>query len=57
MLFRSRGSYGKAAALGATLGEAEEAMGIKYGKNIRLRRYLDQFPRYRAFKKEINTFL
>ena len=52
-----RGSYGKAAALGAALGEAEEAMGIKYGKNIRLRRYLDQFPRYRAFKKEINTFL
>ena len=52
-----RGSYGKAAALGAALGEAEEAMGITYGKTIRLRRYLDQFPRHRAFKSEINAFL
>lgn len=52
-----RGSYRKAAGLGAALGEVEEVMGIKYGKTIRLRKYLNQFPRHRAFKKEIDIFL
>lgn len=52
-----RGSYRKAAALGAALGEAEESLGTEYGKTIRLRKYLNQFPHHRAFKKEINTFL
>lgn len=52
-----RNSYYKAAELGTALGEVEESMGKSRGKVYRTQKYLAQFPRHRAFKSEINTFL
>lgn len=51
-----RGSYYKAAKLGSALGEVEESLGKKGGKAARVQKYLAQFPRHRAFKKEIGEF-
>lgn len=52
-----RGSYYKAAKLGAALGEVEESLGVLRGKACRTDKYLNQFPRHRAFKAEMKEFL
>lgn len=52
-----RGSYYKAARLGAALGEVEESMGKARGKAERVSKYLAEFPRYRAFKQEIKAYM
>lgn len=51
-----RGSYGKAALLGAALGEVEESMGIPQGKRRRMEKYLLAFPKHRAFKSEMREY-
>lgn len=51
-----RGSYNKAAMLGAALGEAEESRGILPGKACRIQTYLSKFPRHRAFKSEMKEY-
>ena len=50
-----RGSYYKAARLGAALGEVEESMGKARGKAERVSKYLAEFPRHRAFKQEMKA--
>ena len=52
-----RGSYCKAARLGAALGEVEESMGKRNGKEKRVSKYLAEFPRHRAFKQEIKAYM
>lgn len=52
-----RVSYCKAARLGAALGEVEESMGKRNGKEERVSKYLAEFPRYRAFKQEIKAYM
>ena len=51
-----RGSYYKAARLGAALGEVEEAIGKVGGKEKRVSKYLAEFPRHRAFKQEMQKY-
>ena len=51
-----RGSYFKAAMLGAALGEVEESLGKENGKAERMEKYLRQFPRHSAFKKEMKCY-
>ena len=48
-----RGSYFKAAMLGVALGEVEQSLGRVNGKVERVEKYLRQFPRHSAFKKEM----
>ena len=52
-----RGSYYKAARLGAALGEIEESMGKARGKAERVSKYLAEFPRHRAFKQEMKAYM
>ena len=52
-----RGSYYKAARLGAALGEVEESMGKARGKAERVSKYLAEFPRRRAFKQEMKAYM
>lgn len=52
-----RGSYYKAARLGAALGEVEESMGKTHGKAERVSKYLAEFPRHRAFKQEMKAYM
>ena len=52
-----RGSYSKAARLGAALGEVEESMGKARGKEKRVSKYLAEFPRHRAFKQEMQAYM
>ena len=52
-----RGSYYKAARLGAALGEVEESMGKAHGKAERVSKYLAEFPRHRAFKQEMKAYM
>lgn len=51
-----RGSYGKAALLGAALGEVEESMGTPQGKRRRVEKYLLAFPKHRAFQSEMRAY-
>ena len=52
-----RGSYYKAARLGAALGEVEESMGKDHGKAERMNKYLAEFPRHSAFKREMREYM
>ena len=51
-----RGSYFKAAMPGVALGEVEESLGKENGKAERVEKYLKQFSRHSAFKKEMRSY-